>query len=89
MDIRIGDILVTGDYNSPSKQYFYVFDIIDGNPLMHGISKLYLFNCTYSGWATDRIADKKERQEFYDLLDMKNCVVDVNLKTIREKYKWH
>lgn len=84
---RIGDILVAGDYNSHNKHYFYVFDIIDGTPLMHGISKFYLFNSTYSGWSTDRIADKKERQEFYDLLDMKNCVVDVNLKTIREKYK--
>jgi hypothetical protein len=85
--MRIGDILVAGDYNSHCKQYFYVFDIIDKTPLMHGISKRHLFNATYVGWSTNHIADATERQEFYDLLDMKNCVVDVNLKTIREKYK--
>lgn len=87
--MRIGDILVAGGYNSHHKQYFYIFDIIGETPLMHGISKWSLFNNSYVGWKTNHIADAKERQEFYDLLDKKNCVVDVNLKTIREKYKCH
>lgn len=85
--MRIGDILVAGDYDAPNKQYFYVFDIVDGTPFMHGISKFSLFNRTHVGWSTDHVADEKEIQEFYDLLDKKNCVVDVNLKTIREKYR--
>ena len=88
-NIKISDVLVTGGYNLHyhSKQFFYVFDIVDGVPYMHGISHNNLYNCFYTGWSTSRIADKKELQEFHDLLKERECVVDLNLRTIRKKYK--
>ena len=88
-NIKIGDVLVTGNnyHHYYKKQFFYVFDIIDGIPQRHGISLYSLFNSFYTGWKTDRIAIGKELQEFYDLLKERECVVDLNLKTIRKKYK--
>lgn len=84
---KIGDIMVCGSKMNPAKQFFYVFDIVNGVDYMNGICcNGSLFNSSYTAWGVDRKADEDEIEEFYELLERFDCVVDENLRTIRKKY---
>ena len=70
-------------------QCFYIFDVVGGRPLSHGIDLMdgEPFNDDYN-WLFSRPALEEEKREFYETLDRCGFVIDLNRKKIRRKYNF-